>query len=161
MSKLSLSSRNCAVARSMDVVGEWWSMLIILELFSGSSRFDEFQSNLGISRSILTNRLNKLVKNQVVRKLKLNTESKRQGYFLTDKGRGLLPALVALHQWGNQWLDWEQGQPLYIVDYESKQEVPPIRIRDQNGEMLLGSDLQLVPGEGADEEIIRRFGPTR
>ena len=132
-------------------------MMIILEMFFGTCRFDEFQAQLGISRSILTNRLNKLTKHGLVRKQALSSEAKRQGYFLTDKGRDLLPALVALHQWGNQWLEWPNGQPLHILDYEHGEEVPPVRIRNKHGDMLLSGDLRLVPGDGADAALKARF----
>lgn len=158
MTKLSFETRNCAVARSLDIVGEWWSMMIILDMFAGSCRFDEFQQRLGISRSVLTNRLNKLVKHNLIAKKPLNATAKRQGYFLTDKGRELLPALVALHQWGNQWLDWPKGQPLYIVERESGKELPPVRLHNEDGHILMGGDLTLVAGEGADKSLNDRFG---
>lgn len=158
MTKLSFATRNCAVARSLDIVGEWWSMMIILELFCGTNRFDEFQQNLGISRSILTNRLAKLLKHDLVKKLPLNKEGKRQGYFLTDKGRALLPAVVALHQWGNQWLDWPGGKPLHIVDDATRQEVPPLRLRSVEDELLQASDIRIRAGDGADDKIKARFG---
>ena len=156
-----LHLNNCSVARVFELIGEWWSMLLILELFSGSTQQSEFKNNLGISSSILSNRLNKLMKHDLVERFPLDSSDNRFGYRLTDKGRALLPAFVALHQWGNQWLEWPDGPALRIIEYASQKDIPPLRLRNEQGEMLFGGDIRLVADTGADALMASRFANRR
>jgi DNA-binding HxlR family transcriptional regulator len=96
--------QNCSIARALEVVGERWTLLIIRDAFLGLRRFDEFQESLGISRNILTDRLNKLVDEGIFDRIPYGTRSDRYDYKLTKKGLDLHVALVGLRQWGDRYL---------------------------------------------------------
>ena len=101
---------NCSVAQSLEVVGEWWTMLIVRDCFLGVTRFDDFQQRLGISRNILTERLDHLVANGVLVKVAYQEHPVRYDYRLTDKGRDLWAVLTALREWGDRW-EADDGPP--------------------------------------------------
>ena len=94
---------NCSVAQTLEVVGEWWSMLIVRDAFLGVRRFDQFQRRLGISRNILQQRLNRLVEAGVLARVQYSERPPRFEYRLTDKGRDLWPVLTAMRQWGDKY----------------------------------------------------------
>ena len=96
--------QNCSIARALEVIGERWTLLIIRDAFLGLGRFDEFQESLGISRNILTDRLNKLVDEGIFERVPYGTRSDRYDYQLTKKGLDLHVALVGLRQWGDRYL---------------------------------------------------------
>jgi len=102
MERKSFEDMACSVAQCLEVVGEWWSMLLIRDVFLGVHRFDAFQERLGISRNVLAQRLNKLVEAGVLRKQAYQDNPPRYEYRLTDKGRDLWPVLTALRQWGDK-----------------------------------------------------------
>lgn len=97
----------CSLARSLEAVGEWWTLLIIRDCFLGITRFDHFQTRLGIARNVLSDRLDTLVDHQVVERHAYQEHPPRYDYLLTDKGRALWPVLTALQEWGDQWGGWE------------------------------------------------------
>jgi DNA-binding HxlR family transcriptional regulator len=94
---------NCSVAQCLEVIGEWWSMLIVRDAFLGVTRFDDFQARLGISRNVLNHRLNGLVENGVLKRVPYQEHPPRSEYRLTDKGRDLWGVLTAMRQWGDRW----------------------------------------------------------
>jgi DNA-binding HxlR family transcriptional regulator len=102
MERKSFEDMACSVAQCLEVVGEWWSMLLIRDAFLGVRRFDEFQERLGISRNVLTQRLQKLVEAGVLSKRPYQDNPVRYEYLLTDKGRDLWPVLTSMRQWGDQ-----------------------------------------------------------
>ncbi|MEU8139470.1 winged helix-turn-helix transcriptional regulator [Streptodolium elevatio] len=113
----------CPVARSVDAIGDWWSLLIVRDAFDGSRRFGEFQRSLGVAKNILTARLRTLVAGGVLESVPASDGSAYREYALTPKGRSLFPVIVALRQWGeqncfspgeshSQLLDVRQGRPL-------------------------------------------------
>ena len=102
----------CSVARALSVVGERWTMLIIRDAFLGTRRFDQFQSNLGITRHRLSERLGKLVDQGVLVKVPYHERPLRHEYRLTRKGLGLYPVLMSLARWGDEWMDGGAGAPL-------------------------------------------------
>lgn len=114
MQRKSFESMNCSVAQCLEVIGEWWSMLIVRDAFLGIRRFDEFQSRLGISRNILTTRLAALVDAGVLDKVPYQERPVRHEYRLTDKGRDLWPVLTTMRQWGDKWAA-PDGPPLELV----------------------------------------------
>ena len=103
MRRTSFEDMNCSVAQCLEVVGEWWSLLIVRDAFLGVRRFDDFQARLGISRNILNQRLNHLVDNGVLERLPYQDNPPRSEYRLTDKGRGLWHVVTAMRQWGDRW----------------------------------------------------------
>src|ERR1700754_2242434 len=104
MKRTSLEGDLCAIARSLDVIGDWWSLLIIRDAIGGSKRFGEFQRNLGAARNILTTRLRSLVEEGILTTAPASDGSAYQEYLITEKGMALVPALVALAQWGSDHL---------------------------------------------------------
>jgi DNA-binding HxlR family transcriptional regulator/peroxiredoxin len=93
---------DCAIAQALAVVGDWWTLLIVRELAGGVTRFGELADSLGVSRKVLTERLSALVDHGLVRRARYSDHPPRFDYLLTDKGRGLLPVLIALQNWGQQ-----------------------------------------------------------
>ena len=102
MDRKSFSDMHCSVAQCLEVVGEWWSLLIVRDAFLGVRRFDEFQSRLGISRNILNQRLARLVETGVLTKVPYSEHPPRSEYRLTDKGRDLWPVITTMRQWGDK-----------------------------------------------------------
>jgi DNA-binding HxlR family transcriptional regulator len=103
MQHKSLADARCPIARSIDVVGEWWTILILRDAFRGLRRFDEFQASLGIARNLLSRRLKRLVDAGILDKRPYSTRPLRHEYRLTGKGRALHPVLMLLMAWGNRW----------------------------------------------------------
>ena len=96
--RVSFDAMPCSIAQTLEVVGEWWTLLIVRDVSLGLRRFEEIQDDLGISRNILTDRLNKLVDDEILYRTNIATTGTRYDYRLTDKGRDLLPVLLALMQ---------------------------------------------------------------
>jgi DNA-binding HxlR family transcriptional regulator len=110
----SFADMDCSVAQCLEVVGEWWSMLIVRDVFLGVTRFDEFQRRLGISRNILQQRLARLVDAGVLTRVPYSEHPPRDDYRLTDKGRDLWPVLTAMRQWGDKYAA-PSGPPLKVT----------------------------------------------
>lgn len=98
-----LSGMNCPIARSLSLFGDRWTLLIIRNAFMRTRRFDDFQKQLGITRHLLTERLNRLVENNIFAKVLYHEAPKRYEYKLTEKGLALYPIILAMSQWGNTW----------------------------------------------------------
>ncbi len=131
----------CPVARAVDVVGDWWSLLIVRDAFIGRRRFGEFQTGLGVAKNILTDRLRKLVAAGVFEQVPAADGSKHKEYALTEKGRELLPVVVALGQWATC-----DATPFTPVDRETGR---PVRLvfRSADGRTLDPRDVRLTPAE--------------
>ncbi|MDD9381960.1 winged helix-turn-helix transcriptional regulator [Streptomyces sp. ZAF1911] len=99
-----LDDADCSIAQALDVVGDWWTLLIVRDAARGVHRFDEFQRELGMSRKVLTERLKLLVEAGVLTREPYQDRPVRYAYRLTPRGRGLLPVLVALQDWGDTWI---------------------------------------------------------
>jgi len=97
-----MSDADCAIAQALGVVGEWWSLLVVRDVAGGAHRFEGLQQGLGISRKVLTERLGRLVDHDVLERRQYSDRPLRYEYHLTDRGRGLLPVLVALQDWGTR-----------------------------------------------------------
>lgn len=107
----------CSIARTLGVIGDRWTLLILRDAFRGVRRFEPLQRDLGIARNILTDRLTKLVDEGVLHRVPYQTRPLRFEYRLTDKGRDLSPALVALMRWGDRWLV-EDGDPPTVLTHD-------------------------------------------
>ena len=144
MKRKSLCTEKCPIARALDVIGDWWSLLIVRDAFLGKRRFGEFQKSLGLAKNILCARLQKLVSHGVLEMVPASDGSAYQEYVLTEKGRGLYVVLVALRQWGESCL-FEPGElDLVLVDRKSGQPVKPLELRSQDGRLLGSADLRTV-----------------
>ena len=98
-----LDDWNCSIARTLDVVGEWWTPLILRDAFRGTRRFDDFHASLGMARSVLTARLRKLTDQGILERHRYSEHPPRYEYRLTEKGLALFPVIAALMQWGDTW----------------------------------------------------------
>ena len=105
----------CTVARSLEVVGDRWTVLVLRDAFYGVRRFDDFQRNLGIARNILTDRLHKLVAQGVLERQQYQDRPARYEYRLTEKGRDLLPVVLAMMRWGDRWTAAASGPPVTLT----------------------------------------------
>src|SRR5579875_583914 len=103
MERKSFADMHCSVAQALETVGEWWTLLILRDVFLGVTRFDEIQHRLGISRNVLNQRLQGLVESGVLERVPYSDRPVRYEYRLTDKGRDLFPVLTALRQWGDKY----------------------------------------------------------
>jgi DNA-binding HxlR family transcriptional regulator len=133
----------CALPRALEAVGERWSFLILRGAFNGLQHFEEFQSTLGIARNILSNRLARLVDNDILHREPDPADRRKIAYKLTEKGRGLLPVLIALRQWGERWVSGTPSNPV-LVDRNSRLPVAPMEVRATDGRALTLSELDWV-----------------
>ena len=146
MERKSFADMACSVAQCLEVVGEWWSMLIVRDLFLGVTRFDEFQQRLGISRNVLQQRLARLVDAGVVQKSPYSDRPLRYDYRLTDKGRGLWKVLAHLMMWGDEHYAAEAGRPRLLVHRGCGGEADGRQHCTRCGAELERNDVELVPG---------------
>ena len=158
MERVSFEDRNCSIARALDVLGDWWNLMIVRELFWGTNKFDEFQRNLEISKGILSKRLKLLQDYGIVVK---HTVGSGTEYALTEKGRALHVIIIAMLQWGDTWNPLAEGAPLIPVNRKTGAPLAPIQLTDINGEPLALKDLGLVVGPGADETTRERMARLR
>jgi DNA-binding HxlR family transcriptional regulator len=149
MRRKTFARMNCSIARALELVGEWWTMLILREAFLGTRRFHDFQQNLGIARNILSARLKKLVARGILKRIAAPGGGRRLEYRLTGKGRAFFPVLMALMQWGDRWVAGSDRVPVRVVDRESGREIAQINVVSGDGRPLKPSDVVMVPGPGA------------
>lgn len=148
MKRVSFDGMSCSIARSLETIGEWWTPLIIREVFFGRRRFDEIQGDLGISRNILTDRLTTLVDQKVLEKRNIAQNGTRWEYHLTDKGRDLFPVLTALMQWGDTWASDEKGPPVVFEHRGCGHPAHAVYTCSHCGEALTPDSLRARRGPG-------------
>ena len=145
MRRTSFSDMSCSIARSLEQIGEWWTLLIIREAFFGTRRFGAFQTNLGIAPNVLTQRLQDLVAQGILEITASSENGRALDYGLTDKGRDLFPIIVALAQWGDRHAAAPEGPPVRIVERRSGEDVAPITLRSPTSTPLVTT--QLAPNQ--------------
>jgi DNA-binding HxlR family transcriptional regulator len=127
----------CPIARTTDLIGDWWTPLVMREAFSGRKRFDEIQEALGIPRAVLTARLERLCDEGMLRKVPYEEHPPRYEYKLTPKGLAFYDVLAAMWRWGSDWLwDDEDPMPVKLVDRDTGDEVRPVVIDEHTGERI-------------------------
>jgi DNA-binding HxlR family transcriptional regulator len=129
----SIGHLNCSVARALEIVGEWWTPMIIREVFFGRCRFSEMQKDLGIAKNILSDRLTTLVRHGVLERHVDDGSGRHPEYRLTAKGADLFPLVVALMNWGDRWESDGDGPPLELVDVASGEVVEPVLVDRRTG----------------------------
>jgi len=137
----------CSVARTLDLVGEWWSLLILRDIFLGIRRFEDIRQDLGVSRKVLTERLDTLVSAGILSRQRYQERPERYEYWLTQKGTELYPVLLMLLKWGDRWVSLD-GVPLELVHITCGQVTQPVVICSQCGEELNADNVQTQPGPG-------------
>jgi DNA-binding HxlR family transcriptional regulator len=143
--RTSLEKAECPVARSLDVFGDWWSLLIIRDAFLGLRRFSEFQKNIGLAKNILTVRLRTLVDRGILKTVPASDGSAYQEYVLTPKGRGVFPVLVALRQWSEEFGGESSGFSTLLVDRDKGLPVRKLELRASDGSLLGDGDTEVRP----------------
>jgi DNA-binding HxlR family transcriptional regulator len=149
--RTNLANADCAIARALQIIGDWWSLLIVRDAFRGKERFCEFQKSLGLARNILTVRLRKLVDEGIFR-IESDADSAFHRYILTKKGEQLSVVLMALWQWGEQSC-FRRGELKYaMVDKRDEEPVAKLELKARNGRVLSPRDFHLVPkGKGVKQ----------
>jgi len=136
----------CPIARTTDLIGDWWTPLVLRNAFAGQRRFEDFQQSLGVSRPVLAQRLGRLVEEGLMEKVRYEEHPPRYEYRLTDKGREFWNVLAAMWRWGSDWL-WEgDGPPVMLVDRDTGEEVRPLVVDELTGKPL---DVRSVRIRGA------------
>jgi DNA-binding HxlR family transcriptional regulator len=137
---------DCSVARSLELIGERWSLLVIRDVFLGHRRFDEIQSSLGIARNVLASRLGRLMDEGILEKRPYQERPVRYEYFLTEKGLDLWPVLISMLRWGDRHYQEDAGPPMLIVHKGCGGEVDDRRICTRCGKFLEVREARAVPG---------------
>lgn len=148
MSRTRFDEINCGVAQALDQLGDCWTLLIIRDALLGATRFQHFESNLGIAKNILSDRLAKLVENGVFSKERLDEPGQRFEYKLTPKGRDLWIVLTALRLWGDKWIFGEANVPAVFRERGTGREVAGLIAVDAEGAPVEASELEWAPGPG-------------
>ena len=130
----------CGVARPLDAIGDWWSLLIVRDAFDGSRRFGEFQRSLGLAKNILSTRLRNLVAHGIMDAVPAAEGGPHQEYELTEKGRGLFLVLAALRQWGEDFFFAPDENHVLLVDKKSGLPVRRLELRARDGRILGPTD---------------------
>ena len=141
----------CSVAQCLEVVGEWWTMLIVRDAFLGIRRFDDFQARTGIARNVLTARLEHLVEHGVLERRPYQERPLRHEYVLTDKGRDLWHVLTAMREWGDRWAA-PDGPPVELVHRSCEHVTRTAVVCDHCREPLDARAVRAVPGPGARDD---------
>jgi DNA-binding HxlR family transcriptional regulator len=145
MLKRGYEGQNCSIARTLEIVGERWTLLIIRDVFLGLRRFDQLQESLGVARNVLTDRLSRLVEEGILERVQYNERPPRFEYRLTDKGRQLNVALTALRQWGDQHLS---QKPPRLLRRKGDKKAVIAALVPRGADILQPDEVELVPGPG-------------
>ena len=147
--RTSLEGDGCPIARSLDAIGDWWSLLIIRDALLGARRFGEFQSRLGMAKNILATRLRALLDHGILITAPASDGSAYQEYVLTPKGHGIFPILVALRQWSEEFDRRPDEIATMMVDREKGRPVRKLELYSQDGRLLRAADTALKPRPAA------------
>jgi len=156
MQRKSFDAMTCPIARGLDRVGEWWSILILRDAFAGITRFDDFQASLGIAPTMLTRRLKTLVANGLLERRRYSDHPPRDEYVLTARGEDFRPVLIAMLAWGNKHFAPE-GETILIVDSRTRRPAEPILVDRVTGRALAAPDYTIAAGPAATEATRRRL----
>jgi DNA-binding HxlR family transcriptional regulator len=156
MQRKNVGLMQCPIARSLERVGEWWSILILRDAFLGFSRFDEFAESLGIAPNMLTRRLKALVESGLLEKRRYQERPPRFEYVLTERGRDFRPVLWTLLSWGNRHFAPE-GASVQIIDTGSGEVADPVLVDRRTGKLLTPPQFRAAPGPAATARTRARY----
>lgn len=156
MQRKSFGNMSCPIARSLERVGEWWSMLILRDALHGMTRFDEFQKSLGIAPNMLTRRLNALVEAGLLERRRYSERPPRDEYVLTPRGRDFRPVIISLLAWGNRHFAPE-GASVLLVDTRTGAAADPILVDRATGRPIEEPEHAFIAGPAAGERTRRRY----
>ena len=140
------ANKPCAIAKTLAVIGESWTLLILRNFFLGARRFEELQRQLGLTRHVLTDRLNHLVEHEILQKIPYGENARRFEYRLTVKGKALYPVIMSLADWGNQWLIDKGEEPIAHVHQDCEQHTRPVMSCSACGDELKPQRVTVIPG---------------
>ena len=160
MRRKSFETMSCPIARSLERVGEWWSILILRDAFRGATRFEQFQKSLDIAPNMLTRRLNALVESGLLERHRYSEHPPRDEYLLTPRGRDFRPVMWALLAWGNKHFAPE-GPSVVLVDAESGRPAEPVLVDRASGDEIGLPRFKMAPGPAANERVRERYSRTR
>lgn len=143
--RTSFEGDGCPVARSLEAIGDWWTLLIIREAMLGVRRFGEFQGKLGMAKNILSARLRSMLEHGILATAPASDGSAYQEYVLTPKGLGLFPILVALRQWSEEFDDTPEEIDTFMVDRVKGRPVKKLELHAEDGRLLSLADITLRP----------------
>ncbi|GIH48456.1 transcriptional regulator, HxlR family [Microbispora rosea] len=146
MRQTSFADMHCSLARALEVVGDWWTPLILRDVYLGIDRFSELAEDLGLSRNLLTERLNGLIENGILRRERYQERPPRDRYALTEAGQQVIPILVALTAWGDRWRTPEGGPPIRFQ--HGDHHAAPMVACGTCGDRITSQDLSAKPGPG-------------
>ncbi|MEL7540863.1 MAG: helix-turn-helix domain-containing protein, partial [Pseudomonadota bacterium] len=149
MTRTSLKDVNCSVAQFAEILGDKWSLLIVRDAFTGVSTFSEFQKRLNVSKNVLTERLNNLVRHGIMDRVQTRPDVERYTYELTARGKALFPIGTAIMQWGDKWVFGSEGEPVRVLDKETGAPVQSIVVLSRSGNLLELDDVEYQPGPRA------------
>lgn len=152
----SFGNMQCPVARGLERVGEWWSILIIRDALHGLRRFDEFQKSLGIAPNMLSRRLETLVESGVLERRRYSEHPPRYEYLLTERGRDFRPVFLALLAWGNKHFT-PDGRSVLVADKKTGTAADPVVVDRTTGRELSERDYGFVAGPAANQRTRRRM----
>lgn len=150
-----LSAFSCSVARTLDVVGDKWSLLVLRDAFYGVRRFEDFARDLGIARNVLANRLGRLVDAGVLERRQYQEHPPRSEYRLTAKGRDLLPVLLTMMRWGDRWAGAADGPPIDLVHRDCGAHTHAVAVCASCGDELTPFNVLVDPLPPVIEEVVR------
>src|SRR6478752_5503907 len=148
MKRASFDNLDCSVAHTLEIIGEWWTPLILRDCFLGVTRFGDFQERLGIARNVLTTRLETLVEHDILKKVPYQDNPPRYDYKLTAKGRDLWLVVAALREWGDRW-ESPDGPPVQVTHKSCGHVMHIVPTCSECGEALSPFDLKVTRGPGA------------
>lgn len=161
MKTKSFSDMQCSIARTLELVGSWWSLLIIRDAMMGARRFKHFQNSLGIAKNTLTTRLNQLVDGGILDRVAAADGSAYEEYQLTPKGRDLGPIILALSQWGDKWAVHPDGPSFEYFDRKTGEDLSAIWPRRADGEAMALSDVGVKPAGTPTPQPEHNHGRTK
>jgi len=153
-------SVECPVALSLECIGEWWSILILRDAFQGFTRFDEFQTSLGIAPNILSRRLAHLTEAGLFERRLYSERPPRHDYVLTAKGRDLFPMVMAIFAWGNKHMA-PKGETVLLAERETGRHLMPVMVDSESMVPMTLATVMLVPGPRATAKTHERLSRIR
>ena len=156
MKRKSVAHMPCPIARSLERVGDWWSILILRDALHGLTRFDQFQESLGIAPNMLTRRLNQLLSAGLLERRLYNEHPPRHEYVLTECGRDFRPVILSLLAWGNRHFAPE-GHSVVILDTKTSTPADPVLVDGTSGKPVTDSRFRMAAGPAAKARTRRRY----
>ena len=145
MTRTSLDGHECSLARTVDIIGDKWALMILRDAFYGTRSFSVFRASLGVASTVLSDRLKRLIDGGILDRVKVRDGVERYEYRLTAAGHDLFPIVVGLVQWGDRWVFGPGREPLHIVDRATGSPLQPVAVQARSGRVLSARDVSFDP----------------